>query len=49
MPYITNPALYYRAVDRYGDPTVGLPIADRADFDRARANLTRSGCTPTYT
>jgi len=49
MPYITNPALYYRAVDRYGDPTAGLPIADRADFDRARANLTRSGCTPTYT
>jgi len=49
MPYITNPALYYRAVDRYGDPTAGLPITDRADFDRARANLTRSGCTPTYT
>jgi len=49
MPYITNPALYYRAVDRYGDPTDGLPITDRVDFDRARANLTRSGCTPTYT
>jgi hypothetical protein len=49
MPYITNPALYYRAVDRYGDPTDGLPITDRTDFDRARANLTRSDCTPTYT
>ncbi len=49
MPYVTSPALYYRAVDRFGDPTDGLPITDRPDFDRARTNLTRSGCTPTYT
>ena len=49
MPYVTSPALYYRAVDRFGDPTSGLPITDRPDFDRARTNLTRSGCTPTYT
>jgi hypothetical protein len=49
MPYVTSPALYYRAVDRFGDPTNGMPITDRADFDRARSNLTRSGCTPTYT
>jgi len=49
MPHVTNPALYYRAVDRFGDPTDGLPITDRPDFDRARSNLTRSGCTPTYT
>jgi hypothetical protein len=49
MPYVTRPALYYRAVDRFGDPTNGLPISDRADFERARSNLTKSGCTPTYT
>ncbi len=49
IPYVTSPALYYRAVDRFGDPTNGLPITDRPDFDRARTNLTRSGCTPTYT
>jgi hypothetical protein len=49
IPDLTNPALYYRAIDRYGDPTAGLSITDRADFDRARRNLVRSGCTPTYT
>jgi len=49
MPYVTSPARYYRAVDRFGDPTNGLAITDRPDFDRARSHLTRSGCTPTYT
>jgi hypothetical protein len=49
VPYITSPALYYRAIDRFGDPTNGLAITDRPDFDRARSNLVRSGCTPTYT
>ena len=49
VPYVTSPPLYYRAIDRFGDPTNGLPITDRPDFDRARSNLTRSGCTPTYT
>jgi hypothetical protein len=49
MPYVTSPTLYFRAVDRFGDPTNGLPITDRPDFDRARSNLIRSGCTPTYT
>lgn len=49
MPYVTSPTLYFRAVDRFGDPTNGLPITNRPDFDRARGNLIRSGCTPTYT
>lgn len=49
MPYVTSPTLYFRAVDRFGDPTNGLPITNRPDFDRARSNLVRSGCTPTYT
>lgn len=45
MPVETKPALYYRAVDRYGDPSASLPIVDRADFDLARANLHTPGCT----
>jgi hypothetical protein len=44
MPVETDPALYYRAIDRYGDPSAGMPVADRADFDRARSNLLSSGC-----
>ena len=44
MPVETSPALYYRAIDRYGDPSAGLPVVDRADFDQARANLLEPGC-----
>ena len=44
MPQVDKPAVYYRATDRYGDPTAGLPITDRGDFDRARSNLVISGC-----
>lgn len=47
MPQVNRPALYYRAVDRYGDPTADQPVTHRADFERARSNLARSGCTPT--
>jgi len=39
MPQVTSPALYYRAVDRFGDPTQGRPVTDRIDFDAARGNL----------
>jgi hypothetical protein len=45
MPQVNDPATYYRATDRYGDPVAGLPITDRADFDRARHNLVRTGCS----
>jgi hypothetical protein len=45
MPQVTRPALYYRAVDRYGDPSASLPVVDRSDFDQARANLRIPGCT----
>jgi hypothetical protein len=45
MPQVDQPAVYYRAVDRYGDPVAGLPVTDRADFDRARHNLVRTGCS----
>jgi hypothetical protein len=44
MPQVNDPATYYRATDRYGDPVAGLPVTDRADFDRARQNLLRAGC-----
>ena len=44
MPQVDKPALYYRATDRYGDPAAGIPITDRGDFDRARANLVIAGC-----
>jgi hypothetical protein len=47
MPQVNSPARYYRAVDRYGDPAAGRPVIRRADFDRAKGNLTRSDCTPT--
>jgi hypothetical protein len=39
MPQVTDPAAYYRAVDRFGDPAGGRPITDHGDFDAARANL----------
>jgi hypothetical protein len=44
MPVETQPALYYRAVDLYGDPSRSLPVVDQADYDRARANLQIRGC-----
>jgi hypothetical protein len=44
MPVETRPALYYRAVDLYGDPSRSLPIVDQGDFDQARANLRTPGC-----
>jgi hypothetical protein len=44
MPQVNDPAIYYRATDRYGDPVAGIPVTDRGDFDRARQNLVRAGC-----
>jgi hypothetical protein len=44
MPQVDRPAAYFRAADRYGDPVAGRAITDRADFDRARSNLTAPGC-----
>jgi hypothetical protein len=49
MPPVTSPLVYYRAIDRYGDPTAGLPITDRNDLNSARRNLLRSDCSPIYT
>ncbi len=44
VPQVSEPALYYRALDRYGDPAPPLPVTDHADYDRALANLERTGC-----
>lgn len=44
MPQVGRPALYYRAVDRYGDPTPPGPVTDVADYTQARTNLNRTGC-----
>jgi hypothetical protein len=44
MPSVHRPALYYRAVDRYGDPAPPVPVADQSDYAIARTNLDRAGC-----
>jgi hypothetical protein len=44
MPQVDKPALYYRAIDRYGDPVTDQPVVDRADFQTALRNLVRPGC-----
>jgi hypothetical protein len=44
MPQVTSPALYYRAIDRYGDPVAGVPQVVGPERERARANLLISGC-----
>jgi hypothetical protein len=44
MPAVKSPALYYRAIDLYGDPIAGLPVTDKSDFDIAEANLRLPHC-----
>jgi hypothetical protein len=44
MPQVDNPAVYYRATDRYGDPAADLPVVDRADYQTAIRNLALPGC-----
>lgn len=39
MPQVTKPALYYRAIDLYGDPALGMPLRDNASFAVAVGNL----------
>jgi hypothetical protein len=43
MPRVTPP-LYYRAVDRYGDPAAGRSITARADYEAAVGALRRPNC-----
>jgi hypothetical protein len=44
MPAETSPALYYRAVDRYGDPRAGMPLLDQASFEAGMRHLRKAGC-----
>jgi hypothetical protein len=44
MPQVDGTSLYYRAVDRFGDPAAGMPASSAADFARGRANLLKPGC-----
>jgi hypothetical protein len=44
MPQVNNPPLYYRAVDRYGDPASSTQVVDKSSFEQARANLQIPGC-----
>jgi hypothetical protein len=44
MPQVTSPAAYYRAIDKYGNPTAPQPVVDRADFEQAQANLLKPAC-----
>ena len=44
MPVETDPTLYYRAIDRYGDPRDGMALADRASYDAGLARLRKGNC-----
>jgi hypothetical protein len=44
MPVETEPASYYRAIDRYGDPAAGRPLKDRVDYENGIQRLRRPGC-----
>jgi hypothetical protein len=44
MPPVTSPAVYYRAVDLYGDPAADQPLLDQARFSVAYGNLVKPGC-----
>ncbi len=44
MPQVGSPGEYYSAIALYGDPAPSGPVADRADYDRARENLLFPAC-----
>jgi len=44
MPYEGSPALYYRAVDRYGNPGTPPPPGDQEDFAGALLRLRKPNC-----
>lgn len=44
MPQVNRPPVYYRAVDRYGDPAASQPVVDRPAYQTARLRLVRPGC-----
>ena len=44
MPVETAPAVYYAAIDRYGDPRAGMPLVDHASYDAGLARLRKANC-----
>ena len=46
MPWVKAPGLYYRAIDRFGDPGAGQRVVDHADYDAAIRNLRQAACSP---
>jgi hypothetical protein len=44
MPVETDPAVYYRAVDRYGDPRDGMPLRDHASYEAGLQRLRKANC-----
>lgn len=44
MPVETEPAPYYRAIDRYGDPAAGRPLDDRGAYESGIQRLRKPGC-----
>jgi hypothetical protein len=44
MPVETDPTLYYRAVDRYGDPIDGMPLLDHSSYEAGLAHLRKGNC-----
>jgi hypothetical protein len=44
MPAVPRPSLYYRAVDRYGDPRAGMPLRDVASYEMGVRNLRKADC-----
>lgn len=44
MPWVTRPAPYYRAVERYGDPAAAFSLTNHVDYEAALRNLRQAGC-----
>lgn len=44
MPTEVQPALYYRAIDAFGDPIDGAPLIDHASYAAGMAHLRRPDC-----
>ena len=44
MPVETQPAVYYRAVDSFGDPRDGMPLLDRASYEAGLQRLRKPNC-----
>lgn len=44
MPAETQPASYYRAVDRFGDPIHGTPLRDHTSYEAGTSHLKKPAC-----